>query len=149
MRYLLTDNFFQVKKLATTYQHEEKKSFVNSPVNDFWSRRLYKDADTPHPKSELKSTTITIPIVKNNNVIDLTWNDDVEREAKRHSIAVDESKYVTKNSNETKYRRTSLASNDQFFKTDDEEGNLNRRTKKVEFCKTEVHFAAESGKVNI
>lgn len=51
--------------------------------------------------------------------------------------------------NDSKYRRTSLALNDQFPKHDEDENNLNRRTKKVEFCKTEVHFAAESGKVNI
>lgn len=55
---------------------------------------------------EIKSTTITIPIVKNNNVVELSW-DEPEKE------------------------------------------DTGRRGKKVEFCKTEVHFAAESGKVNI
>lgn len=81
--------------------------------------------------------------------MDLTWNDEPEREIKRHSIAVDESKYVTQTNNDNRYRRTSLALTDHFLKHDEDENNLNRRTKKVEFCKTEVHFAAESGKVNI
>lgn len=101
------------------------------------------------PKTELKSTTITIPIAKNNNIVDVKWNEEPEKELKRHSIAVDESKYVATNNNDTRYRRTSLALNDQFPKIEDDENNFNRKPKKVEFCKTEVHFAAESGKVNI
>lgn len=97
----------------------------------------------------MKSTTITIPIAKNNNIVDLTWNGEPEKEVKRHSIAVDESKYVTMANNDAKFRRTSLALHDQFPRHDEDENYLSRRTKKVEFCKTEVHFAAESGKVNI
>ncbi|RZC35124.1 microtubule-associated protein futsch [Asbolus verrucosus] len=95
---------------------------------------------------DLKSTTITIPIVSkpNSNFVDLCWDDIPEKEVKRHSIAVDESKYVT-NHNDNKFRRTSLAINPTL----DDPGSQNRKSKKVEFCKTEVHFAAESGKVNI
>lgn len=37
-------------------------------------------------------------------------------------------------------------SNSRKFQTSED---IDRRVKKVEFCKTEVHFAAESGKVNI
>lgn len=107
-----------------------------------WSK-LSKDEAWVSPKTELKSTTITIPISKNNNVVDLTWNDEPEKEIKRHSIAVDESKYMT--NKDGRY----LVLSEQFPKHDDDDSNFNRRTKKVEFCKTEVHFAAESGKVNI
>ncbi|KAJ8928045.1 hypothetical protein NQ314_019458 [Rhamnusium bicolor] len=99
-------------------------------LTDSWSKfSSYKPNDWANTKTELKSTTITIPIVKNNNVVDLSWNDVPEKDIKRHSIAVDESKY--------------------FIKEDDDDINTNRKPKKVEFCKTEVHFAAESGKVNI
>lgn len=95
---------------------------------------------------DLKSTTITIPIVSkpNSNFVDLSWDDVPEKEIKRHSIAVDESKYVS-NHNDNKFRRTSLAINPTL----DDVNAQNRKSKKVEFCKTEVHFAAESGKVNI
>nr|XP_015840216.1 PREDICTED: uncharacterized protein LOC656219 isoform X5 [Tribolium castaneum] len=83
---------------------------------------------------DLKSTTITIPIVSkpNSNFVDLSWDDVPEKEVKRHSIAVDEPKY------DNKFRRAI-----------DDSSAQNRKSKKVEFCKTEVHFAAESGKVNI
>lgn len=57
---------------------------------------------------------------------------------KRHSIAVDESKYV----------RDSKAvhiNNDSNLVDD----HSKRPSRRVEFCKTEVHFAAESGRVNI
>ena len=95
---------------------------------------------------DLKSTTITIPIVSkpNSNFVDLSWDDVPEKDVKRHSIAVDESKYVT-NHTDNKFRRTSLAINP----TIEDNNAQNRKSKKVEFCKTEVHFAAESGKVNI
>lgn len=54
---------------------------------------------------------------------------------KRHSIAVDESKYV----------RDAKAEANASQLVDDP----SRRSRRVEFCKTEVHFAAESGRVNI
>lgn len=89
------------------------------------------------PNNELKSTTIKIPIVSkpNSNFVDLSWDDVPEKESKRHSIAVDETQYV----NGDRFRKTGLGIEDA----------QNRKSKKVEFCKTEVHFAADSGKVNI
>lgn len=147
---------FQVKKMASSFSQDDKKSPYNKTTNEELTNSSpnkfshYKASDwSNNDKTELKSTTITIPIVKNNNVVDLFWNDQPEKEIKRHSIAVDESKYVMKNNNENKFRRTSLALNDQYMKQDDDDNNGNRKPKKVEFCKTEVHFAAESGKVNI
>lgn len=57
---------------------------------------------------------------------------------KRHSIAVDESKYV-RNSKPTKINHENNLVDDPS----------RRPSRRVEFCKTEVHFAAESGRVNI
>ncbi|GLH00940.1 Uncharacterized protein GBIM_07185 [Gryllus bimaculatus] len=131
-----------------------------------------------------------------------TWNggDDwanvskaMDNEMKRHSIAVDESKYVREGikrfsnlhdtktkelanvstselvkrfaamhagkkeepvfSNKDKFSQNPIPSginvsfvqNGESFSNDDQ----NKKHKKVEFCKTEVHFAAESGRVNI
>ncbi|XP_050498953.1 uncharacterized protein LOC114337513 isoform X3 [Diabrotica virgifera virgifera] len=134
----------QVKRIASSFNQED-----SSPTNknENWKKSHFDWSNSP---TELKSTTITIPISKNNNIVDLSWNDtDREqlKDIKRHSIAVDESKYVTRNNNNNSFRRISLALNDQV-RPDDDDNNM-RKTKKVEFCKTEVHFAAESGKVNI
>ncbi|XP_055847977.1 serine-rich adhesin for platelets isoform X1 [Episyrphus balteatus] len=71
-------------------------------------------------------------------------------EMKRHSIAVDESQYVREN-----LRKTSAVNLNGFYSKDSSPLNSgfsddnSRRQKRVEFCKTEVHFAAESGRVNI
>jgi len=124
-------HYGNVKKMTSIFNQEDKNPFISSRSSDLAWRK----------KNELKSTTITIPIVKNNNVVDLPWNDEPEKDSlKRHSIAVDE-KY---NGLDNQLRKSSLSN-------DVDEDNLNgiRRAKKVEFCKTEVHFAAESGKVNI
>ncbi|XP_074031802.1 uncharacterized protein isoform X2 [Leptinotarsa decemlineata] len=139
-------HFGQVKKLTNTFIEEDRAPLYSktSTPNGSWAKY---PSEWSNSKSEIKSTTITIPIAKNKNIVDLSWNDS-DREIKRHSIAVDESKYVTNNTDSNKYRRTSLALNDQFSRQEDDDSNT-RRTKKVEFCKTEVHFAAESGKVNI
>lgn len=134
----------QVKRIANTFNQEDSMSPTNK--NEKWKNGFTDWSISP---TEIKSTTITIPISKNNNIVDLPWNDTNKeqlRDVKRHSIAVDESKYVIRN-NDNSFRRISLALNDQC-RQDDEENNM-RKTKKVEFCKTEVHFAAESGKVNI
>ncbi|XP_071050196.1 uncharacterized protein DDB_G0283697 isoform X2 [Onthophagus taurus] len=121
-----------------------KKSSSKVNVNDFNNKK--------------EGTTITIPIISKNysplverkKIFERELNDGISYsieswkkndDIKRHSIAVDEMKYV--NENQSKFRRTSLAIN-----TDDDD-NLIRGRKKVEFCKTEVHFAADSGKVNI
>ncbi|XP_057656507.1 uncharacterized protein LOC130894015 isoform X2 [Diorhabda carinulata] len=134
----------QVKRIANTFNQEDSMPPANK--NEKWKKDITDWSMSP---TEIKSTTITIPITKNNNVVDLPWNDTNKeqlRDVKRHSIAVDESKYVIRH-NDNSFRRISLAFNDQS-RHDDEDNNM-RKTKKVEFCKTEVHFAAESGKVNI
>lgn len=134
--------FFQVKRLASSFNQDDPPSPTTKTEN--WRKTI---PDWSNSSTELKSTTITIPISKNNNIIDLSWNDADKEQlqtVKRHSIAVDESKYVTR-STDNSFRRISLALNEQIKQ---EEDNM-RKIKKVEFCKTEVHFAAESGKVNI
>lgn len=85
--------------------------------------------------------------------------DDSSDELKRHSIAVDESHYVRKTSQvhlngfpstvtesvsleATRYDTDSPPNSSQLFQRSTQQ-------KRVEFCKTEVHFAAESGRVNI
>ncbi|CAH0554958.1 unnamed protein product [Brassicogethes aeneus] len=134
-------NFGNVRKMTNLFNKEDVKFYNNKAYeeNNWTKRASYNEEWKP------KSTTITIPIVNNkNNIIDLTWNDQPEKDIKRHSIAVDEAKYASKNLDNS-FKRTSLAINDHT----DDDTNFNRKTKKVEFCKTEVHFAADSGKVNI
>ncbi|XP_038113867.1 serine-rich adhesin for platelets [Culex quinquefasciatus] len=69
-----------------------------------------------------------------------------DEEIKRHSIAVDETSYV-RDSLKTMFEKKTSVSVNGFTHTfiDD----LNKNKKKVEFCKTEVHFTADSGRVNI
>lgn len=100
-----------------------------------------------------------------------TLSNFFDSEFKRHSIAVDQTKYLTNKRSCASYHFNGV--ND--FKTDsshdsedllsysfgdkesikgntdsDQEQNGNeRKQKKVEFCKTEVHFAAEPGRFNI
>lgn len=100
-----------------------------------------------------------------------TLSNFFDSEFKRHSIAVDQTKYLTNKRSSASYHFNGV--ND--FKTDnshinedllsysfvdkesikgntdsDQEQNTNdRKQKKVEFCKTEVHFAAEPGRFNI
>lgn len=74
------------------------------------------DSDT-----KLNSTTIKIPISKNNNVVNLFHDSESNQDE----------------------------SSDGFFFSNNTNNIDDRKTKKVEFCKTEVHFAADSGKVNI
>lgn len=70
---------------------------------------------------------------------------------KRHTIAVDGIKeirdlYEPKNS----VTKTFFSSANSGLKIDENsEDSTEKKSKKVEFCKTEVHFTAESGRVNI
>ncbi|XP_073823180.1 uncharacterized protein isoform X8 [Musca autumnalis] len=83
---------------------------------------------------------------------------------KRHSIAVDESQYVRDNGRQTTqvrlngfYERNSPLGEGKFVQTSEvtstsSAGGFSQKVhqqKRVEFCKTEVHFATESGRVNI
>ncbi|CAO1316976.1 unnamed protein product [Diamesa serratosioi] len=75
-------------------------------------------------------------------------------ELKRHSIAVDESRFVDEHYQRATDRKTSMVHLNGNYeeKYSSHEGILDenaRRQKRVEFCKTEIHFAAESGRVNI
>lgn len=136
-----------VKKFSSLFEQKDNNPFSNNKareeLNHLWNRRSSLETW----KTPKESTTITIPIVSENSSVFQRENDS---DIKRHSIAVDESKYVTKNA-ENKFRRTSLAVNDNSEFNDylEEDVSSQRKPKKVEFCKTEVHFTAESGKVNI
>lgn len=68
-------------------------------------------------------------------------------ENKRHSIAVDETKYVR--DSKTLVNLNGLHSKEWNSSSSNLLDENGRRMKRVEFCKTEVHFAAESGRVNI
>lgn len=150
----LTNN----RNKETFSKREEHNELIS-----IWNRRAaFNNTNDKNRSNDNKDTdkqiTITIPIVSDDTVTStrklyhrqLSENSSVsieqmnDTELKRHSIAVDESKYV--NQDKYPYRRTSLIINDEQV---DDENNLQRKTKKVEFCKTEVHFAAESGRVNI
>lgn len=81
---------------------------------------------------------------------------DKKEELKRHSIAVDESRYVDEHCRSSSERKISLVNLNggqvgPVERSPSSDGLLdeNRRHKKVEFCKTEIHFAADSGRVNI
>lgn len=67
-------------------------------------------------------------------------------ENKRHSIAVDETKYVK--DSKTLINLNGLNSKEWNSSSSNLLDENGRRMKRVEFCKTEVHFAAESGTVN-
>lgn len=74
-------------------------------------------------------------------------------ELKRHSIAVDESRYVDEHCRSSNDRKISLVNLNGASHVERtlHDGFLDdsRRHKRVEFCKTEIHFAADSGRVNI
>lgn len=109
---------------------------------------------------KLKPATTSISLFSNPKVpeaekpIPMRRSSEKKDELKRHSIAVDESRYVGEicrsSSNDRKISLVNLngahversSSNDGFL-------DENRRNRKVEFCKTEIHFAADSGRVNI
>ncbi|KAF5306192.1 hypothetical protein FQR65_LT07469 [Abscondita terminalis] len=146
-----------VKRYASIF--EKKKDL--KPIDNFVKGK-------PSIK-DYESTKITIPIVseliqENFNIKQLDFrntsdvslnNNSNDDEIKRHSIAVDESKYVNRTTRNNNFRRNSLAINDKSqqdsYVTDclDDDLSQGRRHKKVEFCKTEVHFAVDSGRVNI
>lgn len=67
-------------------------------------------------------------------------------ENKRHSIAVDETKYVK--DSKTLINLNGLNSKEWNSSSSNILDDNGRRMKRVEFCKTEVHFAAESGRVD-
>jgi hypothetical protein len=107
-----------------------------------------------------KSSSTSIALFNGNHEIrqnnfNLTKTYTKPEENKRHSIAVDETHYVRENLRKVfdgkslihlngAYNNEEISTSQEGFI--DENG---RKHKKVEFCKTEIHFAAESGRVNI
>ncbi|KRT81197.1 hypothetical protein AMK59_5516 [Oryctes borbonicus] len=135
------------------YTTKANNIYHNNLGIDNWAHSDIRDLD---------STTVTVPVLSkvsssskspfklNKDIINNIGNWQENENIKRHSIAVDEAEYVTK-ATEPKFRKTSLAinTNDLYLENEDNNFFFNRKPKKVEFCKTEVHFTAESGKVNI
>lgn len=141
-------SMFEQKKESSPIPNRKMQDFNNS-----WNSRtaLEENDAIAMAKKDFEGTTITIPIVTSDNFNSWSNNSNQNGDIKRHSIAVDESKYVTRNTNDNKFRRTSLAINDHFMQDglEDDPTLQGKKQKKVEFCKTEVHFAADSGRVNI
>lgn len=109
--------------------------------------------------SKPRGTIITLGENDSSNSSSVLLNRDVSSnrlspsengyENKRHSIAVDETKYVKDsktliNLNGLNSKEWNSSSSNLF-----DENGRRINVKRVEFCKTEVHFAAESGRVNI
>lgn len=172
----------------STYNKQDSNELFS-----LWNRRASRNTtDTTRStnKNDSEQTTINIPITSDDTssnpllnrrlfhrqISDGTsmsienWSNHKSPEhqdMKRHSIAVDETKYVTNHNRsiDNKYpfaqRRTSFGvaepindystNNNNDLADEESSGNPNNKKqhKKVEFCKTEVHFAAESGRVNI
>lgn len=94
--------------------------------------------ESPEPAGS--STSVSL---NSNRSSYLTQKNSID--VKRHSIAVDESKYVKDTTRKSPVNINRLSDWNAASILDDN----NRRLRRVEFCKTEVHFAAESGRVNI
>ncbi|XP_060527621.1 uncharacterized protein LOC132702829 isoform X2 [Cylas formicarius] len=136
-------SYGNVRKMTSIF-NQGNFDATTSPASS-WTKTLFTDWKSTDNKS-----TVTVPVVRS-NLNELSWNNDPDKEVKRHSIAVDDVKFTAKSA-EGKFRRSSLVSADHYPKCenlDDENVGNNRKPKKVEFCKTEIHFAADTGKVNI
>lgn len=112
--------------------------------------------------SKPRGTIITLGDVETNSSVllnrDTSLSNDHQRQSspnnsengyenKRHSIAVDETKYVK--DSKTLINLNGLNAKEWNSSSSNLLDESGRRLKRVEFCKTEVHFAAESGRVNI
>ncbi|XP_058452319.1 serine-rich adhesin for platelets [Malaya genurostris] len=93
-----------------------------------------------------KPTSSAMVIKITNEAQDSVKLNQRDEETKRHSIAVDETSYVRDSLKNMFEKKTSVSVNGFTHTFIDD---LNRNKKKVEFCKTEVHFTADSGRVNI
>uniref|UniRef100_A0A182MI99 Uncharacterized protein n=1 Tax=Anopheles culicifacies TaxID=139723 RepID=A0A182MI99_9DIPT len=133
---------------------ESSQGGNNVPINGANSYHQRATIVTLGERSQLKEKQSTNPAM----VIKITSkppasaldtfvpSTEPEEEPKRHSIAVDETSYV-RDSLRSMFERKSSVNVNGFSHTfiDD----LSRNKKRVEFCKTEVHFTADSGRVNI
>ncbi|XP_070497132.1 uncharacterized protein [Chironomus tepperi] len=133
-----------------------------SPTIDSPQRTIITFGDKTKPAATTSISLFSNPAHHHVKASDTTVSDkpipmrrkaSLERkeEIKRHSIAIDEKvdeHYQHRNSNDRKISLVNLngSYNDKLTST----ALVNDgRHKKVEFCKTEIHFAAESGRVNI
>ncbi|XP_052893450.1 serine-rich adhesin for platelets isoform X2 [Anopheles moucheti] len=113
-----------------------------STIVTLGERSLMKEKQSTNPAMVIKITS-----KPSTSAIDtFVPSTEPEEEPKRHSIAVDETSYV-RDSLRSMFERKSSVNVNGFSHTfiDD----LSRNKKRVEFCKTEVHFTADSGRVNI
>lgn len=161
-----------LKQMKTTSGTEIVDSFNSSSQNTQitpYSELLF-GRDVGETPSENKSTFDSIPWRGNRTK---TLSNFFDSEFKRHSIAVDQAKYLTNKKSfgsyyfngvdgtdnkdkdqhphastmiPTKYEKDNNISNPE---SDHELNSQEKKHKKVEFCKTEVHFAAEPGRFNI
>ncbi|XP_040171285.1 mucin-5AC isoform X4 [Anopheles arabiensis] len=107
-------------------------------------RSQLKEKQATNPAMVIKITSK--PVDSTSDTFAVPSLEPTDEEPKRHSIAVDETSYV-RDSLRTMFERKSSVHVNGFSHTliDD----LSRNKKRVEFCKTEVHFTADSGRVNI
>uniref|UniRef100_A0A453Z046 Uncharacterized protein n=2 Tax=Anopheles gambiae TaxID=7165 RepID=A0A453Z046_ANOGA len=107
-------------------------------------RSQLKEKQATNPAMVIKITSK--PVDSTSDTFAVPSMEPTDEEPKRHSIAVDETSYV-RDSLRTMFERKSSVHVNGFSHTliDD----LSRNKKRVEFCKTEVHFTADSGRVNI
>ncbi|KAJ8982113.1 hypothetical protein NQ317_002839 [Molorchus minor] len=104
-----------VKQMANTFNQEDKGPCYNNPPHEKltqpWEKFTnYRPSDWSNPETELKSTTITIPIIKNNNIVDL-----VERRTRKGYKKTFDSRRRIEIRNE-KYKRKPIPKNQLGFK---------------------------------
>lgn len=117
----------------------------SSDISSSWSNMENVGRGTVVTLGETNKLPIT-------NTTRITLNENgLSDDSKRHSIAVDESRYVRKNAYNIFEKKTSVLVNSDSYSTVHEGSSdeNNKKHKRVEFCKTEVHFAPDSGRVNI
>uniref|UniRef100_A0A182T419 Uncharacterized protein n=1 Tax=Anopheles maculatus TaxID=74869 RepID=A0A182T419_9DIPT len=136
---------------ATESSSQGASNMANGATSSYHQRATIVTLGERSPLKEKQSTNPAMVIKITNkpleNVVEpFVPSTEPEEEPKRHSIAVDETSYV-RDSLRSMFERKSSVNVNGFSHTfiDD----LSRNKKRVEFCKTEVHFTADSGRVNI
>lgn len=135
---------------------------LDSSTDSGLGRSNELSAATPNTNAAINTTTTTrnSTIVHLGEVKQLSLRErlktrahilsDGGNESKRHSIAVEQAKYVRPTNDG---QSTRILLNGEYDNNESNNSNNNgkttNQTKRVEFCKTEVHFATESGRVNI
>lgn len=151
----------QTKSLSG-FEHSGSKSRTGTPS---YSELLFGKNSEESTNGERKNLFENIPWRGNRTK---TLSNFFDSEFKRHSIAVDQTKYLTDRNTQNTYYFNGIhigedndksstgllpysAKDDTRSQTesDHEQSSNEKKHKKVEFCKTEVHFAAEPGRFNI